>query len=249
MTAETVRNLNATVLIYMMKLFTLVCCFVVDLPHGRRLYWSNPGVNNSLVSNSNGWDALNVITSMTSQMYVPPLSKCSIQQAALSDRRGFFADFVHKRTRTHTHNLIPHAHIQTQIHGYKRTWESFLPPNTICCFFVRAFVFDQSQRESFFLGSAALWDTICRLISSSGGKKKNSSRSHSKTGAHTHIHKRTHRDLVCKRRRLYWAVLCSADQSSRGGFWQGCRGQRLAGRLWRSLLKTHIHTVYKTLIC
>lgn len=111
MTAETVRNLNATVLIYMMKLFTLVCCFVVDLPHGRRLYYSNPGVNNSLVSNSNGWDALNVITSVTSQMYVSPLSKCPIQQAVLSDQRGFFfADFVHKRTRTHTHNLgIPHA--------------------------------------------------------------------------------------------------------------------------------------------
>lgn len=198
MSARTVRTLDATVLMNMMKLFTLVCGFVVDLPRGRRLYCSNPGGNNSLASDSNGGDALNVITSMTSQMYVTPSSKRSMHQAALSTPEMLFfsppTSFANEHALAHaTSAASPHAHIQTQTRRYKRTWESFLPPNTICCFFcARICLWSKSEGEFFSRDQLHCGIQSAVSFQAVGRKKKNySSRSHSKTGAHAHTNTHT----------------------------------------------------------
>lgn len=183
----------------MMKLFTLVCSFVVDLPHGRRLYCSNPGGNNSLASDSNGGDALNVITSMTSQMYVSPLSKRSMHQAALSTPEMlFFSRRLRSPTNTRSytqprqhHHTRTYRHKRADTKGHERVSFLLIPSAAFLCAHLSLI---KVRGRVFFPGSAALWDTICRLISSSGGRKKKnySSRSHSKTGAHAHTNTTTH---------------------------------------------------------
>lgn len=95
----------------------------------------------------------------------------------------------------------------------------------------------------FFLGSAALRDTICHLISSTR-KKQLILITLKDTHTHTHIHT----DLVCRLCRLDWVAPYNDRLSSHGGFWQGCRGLPLEGDLWRSPLSTQTQKVFHVLL-